>query len=487
MIKNKDKKQANTTIFYPKRCTFFIDTNNLINFQMFERIIQKFDDKTVNRLNEVINGIKFYVGGKQYHINERGYIKYPAFEFNFNDGILLIYLHKIFNLGYYRWKNMRYGALRRYIWESFCHEIIMSLVHLIKLNLNLAEIAKEYFLNEENDFIQKFVSELFSYEENFPLRVNFIAINNSLWHESIPKLGFLDILGRRKINQLKNTINTQKLIKVKLFNELRKIKLNYKYEYNFSELINYCIHNKHFEMLFRYNWDFYDKMRREFYYKAKRLILKFFKQYKISHEMKEYKDSANRTHYFLTHQTFERVKSACLQTCISNLKNQMLKEYEIFQNFYSKCPICQQKSLNQINCEKFYFYSKFTFFKDILLEKMNEAKHLDDLNDDNYYFGIPCEECFKIVRNIQGKFSDLNQIQNFILNFGTCPICGTKNHDKYLIEFYYDNSKIELRNNLIQISNFKKKKKSLKVNFGIPCCNCFSKIFGETPNLNSFY
>ena len=484
--------QAKNTTFYPKRCTFLVDTNNLIHFQMIERIIEKFDNKTIERLNEVINGIKFYVGGNHWHVNEKGYIKYPAFEFNFNDGNLLIFLHKIFNLGFLRWRNMLYGALRRFIWESFCHEVIMSLVHIIKLNLNLAEIAKEYYLNDENEFTQKFISELFNYEENFPLRVNFIAINNSLWHESIPKLGFLDLLFRRKINQLKNTINSQKsnkFLKIKFFNELRKIKLNYDYEYNFSELINYCIHNNHFETLFRYNWEFYDKFRREFYYKAKRLILKFFKSYEINHKLKEYKDSANRTHYFLTHQTFERVKSACLQVCIAKLKNQILEEYEAFKNFYSMCPICQKENLNHINCEKFYFYAKFTFFKNVLLEKMNEVNNLEELNDDKYYFGIPCEDCFKIVRNIQGKFSDLDQIQKFILKYRTCPICGSKNHDNYLLEFYYDNSKIDLRNNLIQFMDSSRSMKNIKVNFGIPCCTCFTKIFGEVPeyNLNYFF
>ena len=64
----------------------------------------------------------------------------------------------------------------------------------------------------------------------------------------------------------------------------------------------------------------------------------------------------------------------------------------------------------------------------------------------------------------QGKFSDLGQIQKFILNYRTCPICGTKNHDNYLLEFYYDNSKIDLRNNLIQFMDCSKKMKNIKVN-----------------------
>ena len=481
--------QAKTTIFYSKRCNFFVDTNNLVNFQMVETIINKFDDKTINRLNEVLNGIKFYVGGHHWHINDKGYIKYPAFEFNFHERMLLIHLHKIFDLGYKRWKSMMYGALRRFIWESFCHEIIMTVVHMIKLDLNLAEHAKEYFLNEDTNFNYKFISELFSYEENFPLRVNFIEINNSLWHELIPYLGFLDVLHKRKINQLKDTINKSKpFLKIKFFNELRKQKLKYEYEYNFSELVNYCIHNDYFESFFTNNWEMYRKIHREFYYKAKRLILKFFKQYNITDELKEYKDSANRSHYFLTHKTFERVKSACLQTCIVNIKNKSLEEFTYFREFYSKCPICKQENINLTNCEKFYFSLKYSFFKEILFEKMNEFESLDEINvDDEYFFGIPCDDCFEIVRNIQGKYLDLNQVDNFMITYSTCPLCGAKNHRSYLLSFYHDDKQKRLRDYLIQTMELIKKKKNYKINIGIPCCVCFKNVFGEEPgnfNLN---
>ena len=475
--------KAKPTIFYPERCEFYVDTNNLIHIQMFETIINKFDDETIYRLNEVLNGIKFYVGGNHWHKNKKGYIKYPAFEFNFHDRTLLIFLYKIFDLGYKRWIKMLYGSLKRYIWESFCHEIIMSLTHVIKLNLNLAAIANSYYLNEENSFIENFVSELFSYKKNYPLRVNFIGINTLLWHESIPKLRFLEILHHRKLNKLKNVSKASHFDKIKFFNEFRKIKLNYEYEYNLSELVNYCIHNHHFETLCRHYFD-KAKFQREFYYKAKRIILKFFKEYDINNELIEYKDSANRIHFFLTHKTFERVKSACLQNCIAKIKNKMLRDYEKFINFYSRCPICKRENQNQSNCERFYFNTEYSFSKEILIDKMNDSNSLEDLNDEDMYFGIPCEKCYQFVRNIQGKLSGLNQVQKFLVNYANCPICGMKNHNSYLLSFYYDESKEHLRNHLIELMQMGNLQ-NIKLNYGIPCCDCFYKVFEEEPNYSN--
>ena len=478
-------------LIYSNHCTFFVDTNNLISIEMFNKIIDKIDEKTIQRLNEVLNGIKFYVGGSHWHLNKAGYIKYPTFEYNFQDKTLLIFLYKIFDLGYKRWRNSLYGSLKRYIWESFCHEIIMSLVHVIKLNLNLIDLAKDYYLNDENDFNKKFISELFGYQENYPLRVNFILINNSIWHEDLPpELNFLNILYNRKMNELKRNLNEKKsstFFKIKFFNELRKIKLNYEYEYNLSELINYCIHNNYFEMLFRNNLELYHVFYREFYYKAKRQILRFFKQYKLNSELKEYKDSTNRTHFFITHKTFERVKSACLQTCIANLKNQALNDYINFKTFYSKCPICKSENANQDNCERFFFSPKFSYFKAILSDKMNKFENLEKLNDVEYYFGIPCEKCYKIVRNIQGKFSELDQVQKFVLNYGSCPICGIKNHENYLLSFYHDDSKEELRDFLVKHMDSADIREKYKIIVGIPCCECFSKVFEDEPNIQDIY
>lgn len=494
MIKSKNKNPGKNTLFHLDRYTFFIDTNNLVNIPMISSILDKFDDKFITRLNDVIKGIKFYIGGNHWHFNEKGYLRYPTYEFNFNDNTLLIFLSKIFELGVKRWRKLFYGSLKRFVWESFCHEIIMNLIHILKLNLKLTNEAKEYYLNREDKYTKDFVAALFDSKENFPLRVNFISINNILWKEPLPKsLGFFDVLYNRRITELKKRINvplTSNVSKIRFFNELRKIKMKYKYEYNLSELVNYCIRSAHFETFYLNQGSVYEKIRKEFYYKAKRQILKFFNRYEISDELKEYKDSANRIHYFLTHKTFERVKSACLQTCIANIKNNHLEEYQHFRNFYSKCPICKEENVNHFNCEKFYFSNFYKHHKTILMEKMKETNSSGELNDNTSYFGIACEDCYKIIRNIQGEFSELETIQKFISIYKNCPNCGSKNHDNYLLSFYHDKSKNELKKFMIENMKKKKKIRDIKVHLGIPCCSCFENIFREKPasyDFTSFY
>ncbi|MFX1411005.1 MAG: hypothetical protein ACFFA6_11685, partial [Promethearchaeota archaeon] len=467
------------------RCKFFVDTNNLINPSMINPILDKIDEKSINRLNEVFNGIKFYIGGNHWHLNDKGYLKFPAYEFNFNNKTLLIFLSKIFEFGYNRWTHLLYGALKRYVWESFCHEVIMSLVHMLKLNLSLIGKAKSFFLNENESDTKNFVNNLFDYDENFPLRVQFIMIHNKLWNEPIPKnLGFLNVLYNRRINQLKNKLSdsqTSNFRKTRIFNELRKIKLNYKFEYSLSELVSYCIHSEPLEIMFKHNKSLYNKIYNNFYYKGKRIILKFFKNNNIEQELREYKDKLNRKHLFLTYKTFERVKSVCLQLCLRHIKNENINQYRRFQTFYSKCPICSRDEINKSICEKFYFDSKYGYFKEILINKMNEVKSLNDLNDDQHFFGIPCEECFQIIRNISGKFYDLNEVQKFIYHYQKCPLCLSKNHINYLLSFFYDKSKKDLRDNLLDKLNLVKSKhlKSFNVNIGIPCCDCFEKLFGK--------
>jgi len=475
---------SNDIIFYPHRCTFYIDSNNLVNSHMVSAILEKIEDDAITKLNEVIKGITFYVGGKQWHINQKGYLKASTYEYNFNNGTLIVYLSKIFNLGYERWRRLSYGSLKRFIWESFCYEFIMMLSHITKLDTQIARKAKNYYLNKHDEFTLIFLKDLFNYEgENLP-RINYIKIINTIWIESLPEsLGFLNVLYARKISKLKTSIPVvPNFMKIRIFNELRKLKLKHRYEYNLSELINYCIHSEHFEKLFMNNSQSYQKLQNEFYGKAKRIILKFFKQYNITHELFKYLDSADRTHYFLTHKTFERVKSVCLQKCIQKIKNKLLEEYGNFRTYYSKCPICEQSHSNHQICEEIFFSSKYSYFKEILLEKMKDDE-FDSLNTDDNFFGIPCEPCFQLIHNIQGRFSELNQLQKFVVKYGCCPVCGANNHRDYLISFYNDENKREIRDYLVNNIYLSEKLEEFKINIGIPCCNCFEQFFDKDSNI----
>ncbi|MHA1148937.1 MAG: hypothetical protein ACTSR8_11925 [Promethearchaeota archaeon] len=480
-------KKKKNTIYTIERCTFSIDTNNLIDISLLETIFNKFKDDAISRLNQIISSIKFYVGGAQRHFQKKGFFSNETFEIDFHNRQLLFFLSPIFKLGFYRWKAKVYGALKRYIWESFCHEIIMTIIATIKINTTLIEEAKDRDLNIFNDEARSFVKELLEdYEIESP-RIDFISINNQLWRESLPKkLGFLYVLYDRKLNQMRKSLRstlTSRFEQIKFFNELRKNKMGYKYEYNLSELINYCLYSDHFEEFFRgSHWKIHSDIRREFYYKAKRIILKFFKENDI--KLKEYKDSANRTHLFLSHELFEKVKSVCLQKCLQNLRNKYLDDYLRYKDFYAKCPICKCDNEDNNNLQKFYFSTKYKDYKVLLLKGMEMVDNLEELNTKDYFFGIPCESCYYIIRNIQGKYADLKLVQKFILYYSICPVCSQKNEPAYLLSFYYDDEREELRRMLLQKMILNDKYKKFHVNLGIPCCNCYESTFQEVPSID---
>jgi hypothetical protein len=306
-----------------------------------------------------------------------------------------------------------------------------------------------------------------------------------IYGKRVPEnLGFLNVFHSRKLEQLKKE-NRQGMISYflrnKFYNELRKMKLNYEYEYNLSELINYCIYSDHFDpFLNEYSAE---SVRRKFYYKAKREIKKFFKTYEI--KTKSYKDSAGRNHIFISHRIFEKVKSACLQLCVRKIQIETLNRYRIFKDFYSECPICGQDEINQIICEKIYFSNEYQTFKEELVKFLESGKSLGLVNNEEFFFGVPCEECFNFIRDIQGKFSEFNLLQKFILHYSTCPVCGSKNHLSYLLSFFYDDSKEDLKEFLINHMNAKKIN-NINFNIGIPCCECFEEVFGEYPEYLGF-
>ena len=82
------------------------------------------------------------------------------------------------------------------------------------------------------------------------------------------------------------------------------------------------------------------------------------------------------------------------------------------------------------------------------------------------------------------KFESLNEeekmfFQEFIVFYAVCPICKQKNHSHNIKKLFFNENK-RLIDDLIRIMNYNNKKlNKLNLNFGIPCCNCFKKYFGE--------
>ncbi len=472
-------KKTDLKIFLD-RYAFPIDPNNLVSKEIVERIFQKLSTPVITRLNNILEGIKFYIGGNHRHNEDDNYLSFSTFEFDLKKKELLFFLYKIFKKGYNQWKSSKYGALKRFLWESLFHEVVMCLTSIIRLDNGLIQNPKKVLdENKEKSFDEEILQLFFSDEEGIP-NINFITFSTELWREDLPTdLGFLNIFYSRKLNELKKYNAKGEIsyfLKIKYFNELRKTTLKYEYEYNLSELINYCIYSDHFEPFL--NDYSLNNVRRKFYYKAKKVIKKFIKKYDI--QTKNYRDSAGRNHTFISHKTFEKIKSVCLQLCIKEIRTEALQKYQKFKEFYSKCPICGRNGINQLICEKLYFSIEYKSFKNVLIDVLESGKSLDVINDEKYFFGVPCEDCFYLIRNIQGEFSDFNLLQKFILQYSECPVCSGKNHLSYLLSFFYDSTKEDLKEVLIEHMEGKNVKK-VKLNIGIPCCECYEQVFGEFP------
>lgn len=454
---------------------------------MIRPIIDKLNDEILRILNKIIIQINFINKDESSHSDKKGVYIDEFFQFNFLNQHLDFFLDVIFEKGYNVWFKSYSGALRRYLWKSFYQVFIYALISLSRIKQELIKAARKVNLNKKNKEIQNFKTKLFSYLGNS--MCSSISLKTNLNRENIPKsLGFLDILYNKKLDDLKLKLTRRLMtnnLKIKYYNELRKLKLKYKYEYTLSELVNHCIHSDHFESYFKYNSS--REVKQEYFQTAEKLILDFIKKYDI--KLKKYLDSLNCTHYFLTHKIYERIKSVCLQICVQEIQIKSLDHYKEFKNFYSKCPICGKDNINQINCEKIYFTKKFLYFKEVLIETMHEVGSLNDLNDEDCFFGIPCENCFYFARNIQGNRKSLDNLEYFLDKYKLCPICSNKNHTDYLISFYHDKSRSDLRDSLIKHMNSTEGiEKGFQFQLGIPCCNCYEKIFGEKPEfLSNFY
>jgi GTPase SAR1 family protein len=73
------------------------------------------------------------------------------------------------------------------------------------------------------------------------------------------------------------------------------------------------------------------------------------------------------------------------------------------------------------------------------------------------------------------------EFKKFLKKFAICPICKKENHENYLKRFFFslrpDLKKIKDQFfDALSVEN--DEKSQLNVKFGIPCCDCFTEIFG---------
>lgn len=74
---------------------------------------------------------------------------------------------------------------------------------------------------------------------------------------------------------------------------------------------------------------------------------------------------------------------------------------------------------------------------------------------------------------------EMEEFKEFYSLFSTCPVCGRRNHENYLIRFYFseDSSNITLKERLLTCYDRLEYRHEDNIRLGIPCCSCFSRFF----------
>jgi len=69
--------------------------------------------------------------------------------------------------------------------------------------------------------------------------------------------------------------------------------------------------------------------------------------------------------------------------------------------------------------------------------------------------------------------------KKFIRYYSYCPICNQKNHIINLKKLYFNEDKVLIESLASLMENKNRKIRKYKIQFGIPCCNCFKKYFND--------
>lgn len=150
------------------------------------------------------------------------------------------------------------------------------------------------------------------------------------------------------------------------------------------------------------------------------------------------------------------------------IENNILKKKKKKFSFFNEA-IEYYDNIDSIESESCEYLEEESSIKNVLREQMlAELDHLKEIigNHPDFKFESLSEE--------EKEF-----FQEFVVFYAICPICKQKNHSHNIKMLFFNENK-RLIDDLIRIMNYNNKKLNrLNLNFGIPCCNCFKKYFGE--------
>jgi GTPase SAR1 family protein len=125
------------------------------------------------------------------------------------------------------------------------------------------------------------------------------------------------------------------------------------------------------------------------------------------------------------------------------------------------------------NLDGFYLISTKTLSRDSIILNQISKKVLEH---------IKLRPNFSLGDNYKTeKESEFQEFANF---FSFCPLCYRENHKSYLKKFFYDTNdpSKRLREKLVGLMERSKRFENIyenEIKIGIPCCECFKKLFSE--------
>ena len=180
---------------------------------------------------------------------------------------------------------------------------------------------------------------------------------------------------------------------------------------------------------------------------------------------------------------------------------EFVQTYQVYGPFFTST---KQKSHSEIIfnhvVETLTGVPILTSENDILTEMQEQYDthyHNVEIINDHISYGDESQNSLILLREIiQGNFTspkdlerDLSpeekeQLEVFLEYFKYCPVCHKENHKKYLQKFFLSNDpfKQKLKESVLELMDYPKGQWDDRIYYnkltvGIPCCNCFNKVF----------
>ncbi|MGV9200785.1 MAG: hypothetical protein ACOC4M_18415 [Promethearchaeia archaeon] len=387
----------------PKNYRFSVDLNNLVTEPLVLPIFHHLPGRVASKLNTLVTKVKFLVGGNQWHQEEPGYLKFRYSEYEIRTRTFFIYIHKMFRKAKKAWTHAHSGSFQREIWTTFTWAVLSQLQELTRVDKAL--------LHDQQDVYWTFSGTPELKAHNYKINANLFkepllcdediqSLCKSITHTNkIPPLGFFWGLYNKHLSILKaDTKNLNQRKKVKLFNELRRLKMGYKYEISLSEFIRAHLSDLVYQANIIEEFKKGNKAQQQFhtqknywkhYRKCKRALMRLLNnENQYSKGVHIYRDSADRSHHFLTYILAQHISPKCTEICQKNITQEYPKLLKVrrFMERFKTCPVCGAEN-HAFNLIRFYFSKENRKMRENLLKAAKE-------DDEKINVGILCCSCF---------------------------------------------------------------------------------------------